>query len=74
MHDHTSEIHIRAATRPDAETERLLRDLTAYCWPGGTEDQSDPVARGWLRHFAAIVPIFDVPACACEQGHCTSCN
>ena len=78
MQDDTIELHIRAACRPGIETERLLGDLTAYCWPGGTQDHTDPVARGWLRHFQTVRPIGTVPECACNlepaRPHCSLCN
>lgn len=76
MQDDTLDIriHIRAAVRPGAETQRLLADLSDYCWPGGTADRSDRTSRGWLRHFAAITPIADAPGCDCALGRCTTCN
>jgi hypothetical protein len=74
MQDDTIDIHIRAASRPGVERQRLLEDLVDYCWPGGPADQSDPVARGWLRHFASIRPIGELPACECELGRCPVCN
>ena len=90
MHDDTLDIHIRSAARPGVETERLLGDLVGACWPGGTADRSDPIARGWLRQFAAIIPLGDASAslsmCACaasaagvgvgagEPGRCPACN
>jgi hypothetical protein len=74
VQDETIQIHIRAAGRPDRETERLLTDLAAYCWPGGTADHTEPAARGWLRHFQAIRPIAELPICSCRFGRCESCN
>ena len=74
MHDDTIDIHIRAAARPGFETERLLADLTMDCWPGGTADQTDAAARGWLRYFRAIKPLGSRLACTCRDGHCVVCN
>ena len=74
MQDDTIEIHVRAACRPGIETERLLADLVGYSWPGGTQDRTDPAARGWLRHFQAIRPIVAAAECTCQAGRCSSCN
>ena len=74
MQDETIDIHIRAAGRPGFETERLLADLLMDCWPGGTADQTDPAARGWLRYFRAIKPIVPGPVCTCRDGRCVVCN
>jgi hypothetical protein len=74
MQDDTIEIHIRACVPPGAETERLLADLIAYAWPGGTQDHTDPAARGWLRHFRAVRPIVVAAECSCQAGRCSSCN
>jgi hypothetical protein len=74
VQDDTIDIHIRAASRPGFETERLLADLLMDCWPGGTADRTDAVARGWLRHFRAIKPIAPALDCTCGTGHCSVCN
>ena len=70
----TIEEHIRAAVRPMDETARLTRALTASCWPSGTADRTDPVARGWLRMWGPIRVVVDVPACQCAQGRCKLCG
>jgi hypothetical protein len=74
VQDDTIDIHIRAACRPGVETQRMLRELVAWCWPGGTADQSDPIARGWLRQFASIKPIVVAPECTCAVRRCAACN
>jgi hypothetical protein len=74
MQDDTLDVHIRAATRPGVETKRFLDEVTDWCWPGGTADQSDPIARGWLRQFASIRPLSYFSDCSCTDGRCASCN
>ena len=66
--------HIRAVARPTGETARLTRLLVGVCWPGGTSDSTDPVARGWLRMWGPIRIVVDVPPCECHTGHCKLCN
>jgi hypothetical protein len=70
----TLSTHIRAAGRPDTESDRLMYDLVAACWPSGSEDRSEPVARGWLRMWGPIRIVVDVPACGCARGRCHICN
>ena len=74
MQDDTIDIHIRSAARPGDETQRLLDHLVGLCWAGATADHTDPVARGWLRHFSCIRPVVYEPGCTCELGNCPSCN
>jgi len=74
MQDDTIDIHIRSAARPGIETERLLDQLTAWCWPNGTHDHSNTIARGWLRQYGCVRPMIYVPTCTCEHGHCMTCN
>jgi hypothetical protein len=74
VRDDAIHTHVRAAGRPGAETDRLLAKLAGTSWPGGTADRSDPIARGWLRHFGAIVPIVVPAACTCRRGRCAACN
>jgi hypothetical protein len=66
--------HIRAATRADGEKIRLTARLVAAAWPGGTEDRTDAVGRGWLRIWGPVRVVADVPPCGCAQGHCLICN
>jgi hypothetical protein len=68
------ESHIRAAARPLMETDRLSDGLLHVCWPGGTADRSEPVARGWLRMWGPVRLVLDVPRCGCAGGRCTICN
>ena len=66
--------HIRAASRPEGETRRLITYLLAACWPSGVDDTTDAVARGWLRMWGPVKLIAEVPTCSCEYGHCAICN
>ena len=82
MHEHPElpdalTVHIRAAGRPDIESERLGRLLVAACWPGGIADRCEPIARGWLRTWFPPAPtrlVVDVPQCGCARGRCRICN
>jgi hypothetical protein len=67
-------LHVRAAARPEEETDRLLAHLVETCWPGTTADRSEPVARGWLRTWGPVRFVVDVPRCRCDRGHCRICN
>ena len=66
--------HIRAATRPEGETRRLITHLLVRCWPGGLDDTTEPIARGWLRLWGPMTVVVDVPECTCDTGRCTICN
>ena len=70
----TLAIHIRAASRPSVESQRLLRVLDSALWPGGSADRTDRVARGWLRMWGPVQVAVDAPQCGCADGHCTICN
>ncbi len=50
----------------------LAFHLTAYCWPGGAHDRSDPL-RGDDRLWSeqAVLPL---PECTCRSGCCRLCN
>jgi hypothetical protein len=74
MQDDAISDYIRAAARPDGETRRLITYILSSCWPGGMDDRSEPVARGWLRMWGPVKLIADVPTCGCEHGRCTICN
>lgn len=70
----TLALHIRAAARPDGENNRLAQRLVLAAWPGGTEDRTDAVARGWLRIWGPVRVVADMPPCGCAQGRCVICN
>ncbi len=67
-------LHIRAASQPSAESQRLLRVLTTALWPGGAADRTDRVARGWLRMWGPVQVVVDQPHCGCAHGLCAICN
>lgn len=68
------EPHIRAAIRPESESERLLRALLDRSWPGGTRDRLEPLARGWLVAWGPARTTIELPACGCRSGACIVCN
>ena len=67
-------VHVRAAARPGAENRRLAGYLMAACWPGGVDDRSEPVGRGWLRMWGPVTIVVDTPRCGCARGRCRICN
>lgn len=67
-------LHIRAAGRPSIESERLMRVLNMALWPGGAQDRTDSVARGWLRMWGPTQVVIDPPRCRCAEGACPICN
>ena len=66
--------HIRAAGAPQVDRERLAAELLERCWPGGTADRSESVARGWLRMWGPVKVIASLPGCTCASGRCAICN
>ncbi len=70
----TLAVHIRAAARPDGESARLTRAVLDGCWPGGSHDRTEPVARGWLRMWGPVKVVVSPPRCGCQSGRCTICN
>jgi hypothetical protein len=66
--------HVRAATRPGSESQRLLRDLGELCWPGGVDDRTEPVARGWLSLAGPQLLTAEMPVCRCAEHRCQICN
>jgi hypothetical protein len=67
--------HISAASRrTPADHERLGRVLRGWCWPGGTADSTEPVARGWVRRWGPACLDTVAVECTCELGRCTVCN
>ncbi len=68
------ELHVRAAQRPRSESRRLLHDLSEMCWPSGSADRTEPLARGWLALWGPQLLIIDTPVCRCAEGRCQICN
>ena len=63
-----------AAERPGSKPGRLLRDLGGMCWPGGVEDRTEPLARGWLSLCGPQLLVVETPTCRCAEGDCDICN
>jgi hypothetical protein len=70
-----AEVHIAAYTRRTAaDHDRLAAFLRGRCWPGGSGDRTEPVARGWLRQWGPGHAPAVAPACTCAHGLCALCN
>ena len=67
--------HIESvSSRAELGYRRLVSAMLRGCWPGGTGDRTESVAREWVRRWgprrAGPLP----PACRCAVGHCGVCN
>jgi hypothetical protein len=70
-----AEAHIAAmARRTSADHDRLADILRGWCWPGGPEDRTEPVARGWVRQWGRACAHTVAVECTCAQGRCAACN
>jgi hypothetical protein len=70
-----AEAHIAAVgRRTAADHDRLATVLRSWCWPGGLEDQTGPVARGWVRRWGPTCLGAIEVECTCAEGRCTLCN
>ena len=70
-----AEAHIAAAGRRTSEDhDRLERILRGWCWPGGTDDRTDAVARGLVRSRGPSCLTRLELGCTCVQGRCNLCN
>jgi len=56
------------------ERPTVIGRIVTTCWPGGTADRAEPVARGWLRHWRPATANLALPACSCAGGRCAVCN
>ena len=52
----------------------LAESLHRWCWPGGGDDRTEPVARGWVRRWGPNLLGEVAVDCACAQGCCQLCN
>jgi len=52
----------------------LADSLHRWCWPGGGEDRTEPVARGWVRRWGPNLLDEIVVDCTCAHGRCSLCN
>ncbi|MHB8692776.1 MAG: hypothetical protein ACYDHH_16180 [Solirubrobacteraceae bacterium] len=75
MPDDSIRQHIETvAARASRETSRLTEQLVGSCWPGGSDDRTEPAARGWVARWRPAVSGAPTPVCACAGGSCTVCN
>lgn len=67
--------HLESAAGLGVGDSRALASLIAgACWPGGSEDRTEPVALEWLRRWHPERIAVALPACSCDSGHCALCN
>jgi hypothetical protein len=52
----------------------LADSLRRWCWPGGGEDRTEPVARAWVRRWGPTLLGEVAVECTCADGHCSLCN
>jgi hypothetical protein len=75
MDDERIRQHIEAASgRPARDTQRLTVQIAGFCWPGGSEDRSEPGALAWLRRWRPATGGAALPVCSCAAGKCGVCN
>ncbi len=72
MHDDIR-AHIALAAKPTAGQGLTWRIFTA-CWPTGSEDQSQPIARLWFRDWRPAEIATEFRVCSCATGNCLLCN
>ena len=77
-HDDIRE-HIESAlVRETPEGLRLTSRIVSACWPGGSGDRTEPVARRWVEQWrpsrAGAGAQERLPVCSCSRGHCAVCN
>jgi hypothetical protein len=73
-HDELREHINSAALRGGSETRRLTYRMLRACWPGGSEDRTEPAALAWLRLLRPESVGAPLPACSCPSGRCLLCN
>jgi hypothetical protein len=56
------------------DPRRLSTLIVSTCWPGGSEDRSEPAALDWIRHWRPERIAAELPACSCLTGRCVVCN
>jgi len=67
---HIESISSRAAT----DSERLVATMLRCCWPGGSNDRSEPIALEWVRQWGPTRGVLVPLACSCAAGRCRLCN
>jgi hypothetical protein len=74
---HRARVHhlIGTAERHTTDGRAGLADaLQRWCWPGGGDDRTEPVARGWVRRWGPNLVGEVAVDCSCAQGCCQVCN
>jgi hypothetical protein len=67
--------HIAAAgTGGDRQARTVIARIAIGCWPGGTEDRSEPAALAWGRRWRPASAAAPLPVCSCAAGRCGVCN
>lgn len=74
MHDDLIRWHIDRVTHGDELADLRLSAATRECWPGGSEDRTEPAALYWLRQWRPAQALATLPACSCAAGRCAICN
>jgi hypothetical protein len=75
MHEDRIREHIEAAAaRPERETRLLTARIASFCWPGGSDDRSEPGALAWVRRWRPATAGAALPVCSCALGNCAVCN
>jgi hypothetical protein len=70
LRDHISS----AALRGGSETRHITYRMLRACWPGGSEDRTEPAALAWLGRWRPDPHGASLPACFCSSGRCLLCN
>lgn len=73
-HDEIREHIDAAAARQGSHAHSLTSRILRSCWPGGSDDRTEPAALAWLRQWRPDRMGTPLPACSCTSGHCLVCN
>jgi hypothetical protein len=79
MGPHSGDLEIAAhiesvSVRAEADTDRLVAAMLGRCWPGGSGDRTESVAREWVKRWGATRVGPAASACRCASGRCEICN
>jgi hypothetical protein len=73
MDDDRIRRHVEAA-RHGGDARRLASRIMGFCWPGGSDDRSEPAALDWVRRWRPASAGAALPVCSCAAGNCGICN
>jgi len=73
MDDDRIRWHLEAA-RHESDAHRLASRIVSFCWPGGSDDRSEPAALDWVRRWRPATGGAALPVCSCAAGICGVCN